>query len=211
MFHINWGWANALSNNAFYSLNSLLPKKDEGTTGALAYNDYHQAVFGIAPFITNSMRSTGTQNFGPLVNAVCSGILLEEYIIPAPYDAYFYSNTQVRIADGCWFKAGSKVHIAIKDLPCDDYSGTRSAPAVHKSPSIENKEDTIIDNSSSATTTQIQTSTTIDHIAVHNISGQLLQTIYGNDGKLSDLPCGLYILQKHITDGSVVSETIVKN
>lgn len=209
MFHINWGWADALSNNAFYSLNSLLPKKDEGETGALAYNDYHEAVFGITPFITNSMTATGTQNFGPLVRAVCSGILLEEYIVPAPYDAYFYSNTQVRITDGCWFKAGSKVHIAIKDLPCDDYSGTMSASAMRKSPSIENEEDTA-EYPSSAITTQIQTSTTIDHIAVYNISGQLLQTIYGADADFSALPSGFYVLQKHMTNGSIVSETIVK-
>ena len=210
MFHINWGWADALSNNAFYSLNSLLPKTDEGKTGALAYNDYHEAVFGIAPFITNSMTSTGTQNFGPLVRAVCSGILLEEYIVPAPYDAYFYSNTQVRITDGCWFKAGSKVHIAIKDLPCGDYSSTQNTPAVHKSPSIENEEDTTGDSGSDITN-QIQTSTIIDHIAVYSISGQLLHTIYGADTNLSSLPSGFYVLQKHMTDGSVVSETIVKN
>lgn len=210
MFHINWGWANALSNNAFYSLNSLLPKKDEGTVGALAYNDYHQAVFGIAPFITNSMTTTGTQNFGPLVRAVCSGILLEKYIVSAPYDAYFYSNTQVHITDGCWFKAGSNVHIAIKDLPCGDYSSTQNAPAVHKSLSIVNDEENTSDDSNSDIATQIQTSTIIDYIAVYSISGQLLQTIYGADTDLSSLPCGFYVLQKHMTDGSVASETIAK-
>ncbi len=51
----------------------------------------------------------------------------------------------------------------------------------------------------------------VDHIAVYNISGQLLHTIYGADADLSALPSGFYVLQKHMTDGSVVSETIVKN
>ena len=57
---------------------------------------------------------------------------------------------------------------------------------------------------------QIQASSTNDHIAVYNISGQLLQTIYGADIDLSFLPNGFYVLQKHMTDGSVVSETIAK-
>lgn len=51
----------------------------------------------------------------------------------------------------------------------------------------------------------------IDHIVLYNASGQLLQTNHGADTNLSALPSGFYVLQKHMTDGSVVSETIVKN
>lgn len=208
MFHINWGWANALSNNAFYSLHSLLPKKDEGTAGALAYNDYHQAVFGIAPFITNSMRATGTQNFGPLMKAACYGILLEKYIVPAPYDAYFYSNTQVRITDGCWFKEGSNIHIAIKDLPCNTPNNMiQAAPALRPT---ETTGESDLSNLTLQTEKLCPTNDVrIKQVALYSASGQLIKTTQDDNIDLLKLPQGFYILQKLTTDGQINAEKIV--
>lgn len=206
-FCLNWGWKNSKLNNTFFALDALQPDaKDSEET----YNSSQNAIFGIKPaIISGSSRISGTQGAGQFISIQCGNITLEDYIVPAQGSSYLYSNTQVRITSGCWFKTGSNVHIAIKDLPCGDYSGTRNAPAAHKSPSIENEADTTGDLGFDITT-QIQTSTTIDHIAVYNVSGQLLQTIYDADTDLSAFPSGFYVLQKHMTDGSVVSETIAK-
>ena len=178
-----------------------------GIVEPLSYDQ--QAIFGIEPAIAHtSAVISGLQMTNPLIRITCGDITLNNTIIPTTSSAHIYSGTQIRLTGNCRLMAGSNVHIAIKDLPCDDYSGTRSAPAAHKAPSIENEEDT---DSNSDISTQIQTSTTIDHITVYNVNGQLLQTIYGAAADLSPLPSGFYVLQKHMTDGSVVSETIAKH
>lgn len=207
-FCINWGWKDSKLNSTFFALDALQPHVSNSKE---TYNSVQQAIFGIEPAIlSGSSRISGTQGAGQFISIQCGNITLEDYIVPAQGSSYLYSNTQVRITSGCWFKTGSNVHIAIKDLPCGDYSGTRNAPAAaHKSPSIENEADTTGDLGFDITT-QIQTSTTIDHIAVYNVSGQLLHTIYDADADLSSLPSGFYVLQKYMTDGSVVSETIAK-
>ena len=203
-FHLNWGWADTIANNAFYSLGRIITF---GIVEPLSYDQ--QAIFGIEPAIAHtSAVISGLQMTNPLIRIICGDITLNNTIIPTTSSAHIYSGTQIRLTGNCRLMAGSNVHIAIKDLPCDDYSGTRSAPAAHKAPSIENEEDT---DSNSDISTQIQTSTTIDHITVYNVSGQLLQTIYGAAADLSFLPSGFYVLQKHMTDGSVVSETIAKH
>ena len=203
-FHLNWGWADTIANNAFYSLGRIITF---GIVEPLSYDQ--QAIFGIEPAIAHtSAVISGLQMTNPLIRITCGDITLNNTIIPTTSSAHIYSGTQIRLTGNCRLMAGSNVHIAIKDLPCDDYSGTRSAPAAHKAPSIENEEDT---DSNSDISTQIQTSTTIDHITVYNVSGQLLQTIYGAAADLSFLPSGFYVLQKHMTDGSVVSETIAKH
>lgn len=202
-FHLNWGFADSITNDAFCSLDRIITF---GMGSPLSYSQ--QAIFGIEPAITHTPAViSGLQTTNPLIRITCGNITLNNTIIPATCSAHIYSGTQVRLTGDCKLRAGCNAHIAIKDLPCGDYSVTKNAPTIHKSPSIENKEDAT-NNSSSTTPTQRQINTTIDHIAVYSISGQLLQTIYGADADFSSLPSGFYVLQKHMTDGCVVSETI---
>lgn len=130
--------------------------------------------------------------------------------LEAGSDVILRAANQIVLKQGFCAKAGSKLHIKA-DAPTVASQNYYSQLARHKSTvNPTNGEDTM-ENIVSPNCTESIESNEILFTAIYNISGQLLQTIYGAYADLSALPSGFYVLQKHMTDGSVVSETIAKH
>lgn len=129
--------------------------------------------------------------------------------LEAGSDVILRAANQVVLKSGFYAKAGSKLHIKA-DAPIVAKQTYYHSPQARHKPTVNSTDgtDTMEDIVSPNGTESIECNKIL-FTAIYNISGQLLQTFYGADTDLSALPSGFYVLQKHMTDGSVVSETII--
>lgn len=198
-YYINFGWNGV--DNAYVNI-------DEIPTHRGNYTLSQRMIIGIEPAPSCSDKYYDQSNWSgsPKFFAIHNGnITLSGVEMSNIEKGIIYSGSQVILKGGTKISSGSNVHIAIKqDIPCGSTQNT--AEVLENGTSTNNDE-----------TASVQRKTkkyipvhdiVIDHIAVYNISGQLLHIIYGADTHLSSLPSGFYVLQKHMADGSVVSETI---
>lgn len=210
-FHINWGWADSVANSAFYSLNSLVPKKDATKDSNENYNATHQAVFGITPTIPSSIVIRGGEEIMDEIFVACNQVTLEDYVFPANLNGYFYSGTQVRLKPGCWLKRGSNVHIAIKDIPCNNRnSSVQAAPVLRSSDNAGSVVPIPLPNQQSDKVAIAETEQIVFSV-LYSVSGQLVQTVQGNGMNMQTLPRGFYILQKHTDRGNILVEKVAVN
>lgn len=165
-------------------------------------------------YIQNQTYRLGTKT-NEYANEIIAGydvtndILYGNVTLEAGSEVVFRAANQVVLKQGFYARTGSKLHIkafASTTIGQTDYHSQQSR---HKS--------IIIPTESAKTAEDIAPLNGIESLeydkvlftSIYTISGQLLQTIYGTDIDISTLPSGFYVLQKHMTDGSVVSETII--
>ncbi len=201
-FYINFGWNGG--SNGYYHIDNI--PTSNGT-----FNYHQEMIIGLQPTPNCSDKYYDQSNWSgsPKFFAIHNGnITLSGVEMSNIEKGIIYSGSQVTLKGGTKISSGSNVHIAIKqDIPCGSTQNT--AEVLEHGTSADNDETaSVLRKTPKHISVQ---DVTIDHVAVYNVSGQLLHTIYGADTDLSALPSGFYVLQKHITDGSVVSETIVKN
>lgn len=209
MFHINWGWASTRTSGPYFFLNSLQPKpqNDENVT----FNSLQAAIFGITPTIPSSIVIRGGEEIMDEIFVACNQVTLEDYVFPANLNGYFYSGTQVRLKPGCWLKRGSNVHIAIKDIPCNNRnSSVQAAPVLRSSDNAGSVVPIPLPNQQSDKVAIAETEQIVFSV-LYSVSGQLVQTIQGNEMNLQTLPQGFYILQKHTDRGNVLVEKVAVN
>ncbi len=128
--------------------------------------------------------------------------------LEAGSDVILRAANQVVLKSGFYAKSGSKLHIKV-DTPTIASQTYYHSQQAKRKPTVNPTDgaDTVEDIMSPNSTESIECNEIL-FTAIYNISGQLLQTIYGADIDLSFLPNGFYVLQKHMTDGSVVTETV---
>jgi hypothetical protein len=200
-FNINWGWGGN-SNNGLYSLDPLDPTPSPNGP----YDSYQAALFGIEPKLEcNGKTFSGNQSQDILFAVHGGEIVLSNYIISSGQEGYYYSNDYIRITTGFHAKAGSEVHIAIRNVPCNDisYEPQRITP---KTPSDDT--DPIYETSTYNSIENIEY-TNIISTSIYNVSGQLIQTISGGQHDAAHLPNGMYILQHRMSDGNIKNEKII--
>lgn len=114
-FHINWGWGSSNYNNAFYSLSALHPYNPNKY-----YSNWQEAVFGIEPNYHCEPIVLEEEQVDDTCLLVQGGsITLSDYVISENQVGYYYSGTCIRLTNGFHAKAGSEVHIAVTDVPCN--------------------------------------------------------------------------------------------
>lgn len=132
-------------------------------------------------------------------------------ILEAGSDVTFRATKQVTLQPGFQAKIGSKLYIEVDSLtttqsatiPQQITSRSFSAPTNDTNSTTEEE---IANNALENVTDEVIVSTFI-----YSASGQLLQTIEGSQQDAMHLPSGMYILQHHMSDGSVRSEKITNN
>ena len=119
----------------------------------------------------------------------------------------YNATEQVVLSHGFHAKVGSNFHVKI--IPTDDnvtFSPQHLASRSSSAPTDDTEP-----------TDKVATSNNLDSIenemiqstSIYTISGQLLQTIEDGQRDAAHLPNGIYILQHHMSDGSIKSEKIV--
>jgi hypothetical protein len=118
---------------------------------------------------------------------------------------------EIRFTDGFHAKAGSNMIAQIvpesewKTLSSAKRSSIRTNAPINNSQSNTEDEESISQNFDNGIE---GSNVTIIYTNVYSLSGFLLQTFEGKMFTLSHLPNGMYILQHHMSDGSVRSEKI---
>ena len=124
-------------------------------------------------------------------------------------DVTYLATNKVVLKSGFHAHEGSNLHVKIVDYLYDPITTTatsqRVAPRSSSAPT-DNTEPT----SEVATSNSLENieSERIESTSIYTISGQLLQTISGGQHDAAHHQNGMYILQHHMSDGSVRSEKI---
>lgn len=128
--------------------------------------------------------------------------------LEAGSDVILRAAKQVVLKSGFYAKAGSKLHIKA-DAQTIASQTYYCSPQARRKPTLNATDgaNTMEDIASPNCTENIGNNKILFTI-IYTVSGQLLQTIYGADADFSSLPNGFYVLQKHLSDGRIVSETI---
>lgn len=202
-FNINWGWGGN-SNHDLYSLDPLDPIPSQNGP----YDSYQAALFGIEPKLECNGKTFSGNQSQDLLFAIHGGeIVLSNYIIDSGQEGYYYSNDCIRITTGFHAKTGSEVHIAIRNVPCNDIASAPQRVAPKTSSDDTNlTNESVTNNGLENAENEVIVSTSI-----YTISGQLIQTISGGQRDVAHLSNGMYILQHRMSDGSVRSEKRAKN
>ncbi len=198
-YYVNFGWKGYC--NAYVDL-------DDMPAGGDNYKRKQHMITGIQPAPICSAPQFNQRTWGnpSRFRAVYGGdITLDGIIMSGVEKGIIYSGSQVALKNGTKISTGCNVHIAVKNTHCDS---TPSATNISESAISDDKEETTANKPHRLEKHIPECNAVVDHIAVYNISGQLLQTIYGADTDFSFLPSGFYVLQKHLSDGRIVSETI---
>ena len=201
--HINFGWG--ASSDGYYNLDFNGYNKDRSFITQIYPNCSSAADnVNITTSTTISEAQTLNQYAKDNIN-VNSAFVVEDggHVI-------LEAGNQIRLLPGTLAQLGSSVRLSIRTSCLELHTQQRVRyHATETGNEQEHNEDFGLQADSPFTLDH--TYATVEYTMVYNASGQLLQTIYGADTDLSALPSGFYVLQKHMTDGSVVSETIVKN
>ena len=128
-FHINWGWGSSYYNNAFYSLSALHPYNPNKY-----YSNWQEAVFGIEPNYHCEPIILEEEQVDDTCLLVQGGsITLSDYVISANQVGYYYSGNSIKLTSGFYAEAGSEVHIAVIDVPCDSIEDATASKLAAKS------------------------------------------------------------------------------
>ena len=199
-FRINWGWGGE-SNGGFYSLDALDPNESIYNG---PYTKRHEALIGIEPTpICGNVYVSNNQSADRYCEVSGGVLTVSNYVVEQNQEGYFYSNERIRLTAGFHAKSGSKVRIAIMPIPCDENETRISSPQ-----RIAPRTSATTDTSNDFENIE---SDMIQSTAIYTISGQLLQTVEGGQRDAAHLPNGIYILQHHMSDGSMRSEKIANN
>lgn len=202
-YHVNFGWG--WSNYAYYDLSfngydrlqtylvELYPMCNHRDNNVSLDN-----TFTIAADDNRTYYSTNNI-------AICSNS--NSIIVNSGGHLLVKAGNEVRLKQGFHAKAGSEVHITINDTLCNSPQAVNSLQYIASRSTSAPTDDT-------EPTDEVATSSSLENIAseiihstsIYTISGQLLQTQMGGQYNTSQLPEGLYILQHHMSDGSVRSE-----
>ena len=130
-----------------------------------------------------------------------------DVILEAGSDVTYSATEQVVLKTGFHAKSGSKLHIKV-----DQHTTTQSVSAP-KNISIRSSSAPTDDTESTNDTPTNNTledmgNNMIQSTTIYTISGQLIQTISGGQHDAVHHQNGMYILQHHMSDGSVRSEKI---
>ena len=129
LFHINWGWGSSYYNNAFYSLSTLHPYDPNQY-----YSNWQEAVFGIEPNYHCEPIVLEEEQVDDTCLLVQGGsIILSDYVISANQVGYYYSGNSIKLTSGFYAEAGSEVHIAVIDVPCDSIEDATASKLAAKS------------------------------------------------------------------------------
>ena len=208
LFHINWGWGSIIANNAFYALDSLIPKNN--TT--IHYTKGHEALFGIEPApLCGSVSAKGTvAGDVPFIQIVGGEITLHDLTVSARAKCYCSSGTQIRLTDGFVAKAGSFAHFAIRDVPCENTRSIMHAPAYEDPASEENTDNlatqpkrqlSVMPNPATERIS-VQCEAEVVSVRIFTTMGQQVLSARETDIDISHLPAGTYILYANTTNGT---------
>lgn len=130
-----------------------------------------------------------------------------DVVLEVGSDVTLRAMNQVILKPGFHAKAGSNLHIKV-DTPTTTQSATapqQLAPRTSSAPTDDTNTTSkeVANNGLETVASEVIVSTSI-----YTISGQLIQTISGGQHDMSHLPNGMYILQHHMSDGSMRSEKI---
>ena len=127
-------------------------------------------------------------------------------ILEAGSDVTYSATEQVVLKPGFHAKAGSNLHIKIETPTANIASAPQRVAPTTPSDDTNSTDEVVTNNSLENAENEVIVSTSI-----YTISGQLIQTISGGQRDAAHLPNGMYILQHHMSDGSMRSEKIANN
>ena len=209
-FWINFGWHSNWDN--FYKLDSIFADSTN-------FNHWQSAIVGIQPA---PYCGSGTINSYVLLpskfNISIGGeLVLEDKVLQNVERGEFFSATQVRLTNGFTIKAGSNVHIAIKDIPCQSVEdGTPSIQTIqakkgkHIEKDIMNANVFSLSPNPVASILHIQMREEISQAKIYTINGQCVMQAAQTDIDVSALPQGMYILRALTTDGQQHQAQFIK-
>lgn len=204
-FHINWGWGDAVANNAYYTLDILQPigKQEQ-------YADTQQALFGIVPDpLCEPSKMCGVME-SSFLQVTGGSITLSPVTIMSSADCRFYSGTEVQLSDRFVAQKGCNLHIAIKDIPCNVVKRKRS----HEDETDHSQEDAYseIENTISDVGFIVTPNPVTDMLHVSSLDEILSIVVYSSMGQLvlhttetnidvSSLTAGAYVLHAQTNMG----------
>ena len=209
-FWINFGWHG--NEDDFYQLDSIF-------TDSTNFNHWQSAIVGIQPA---PYCGSGTINSYVLLpskfNISIGGeLVLEDKVLQNVERGEFFSATQVRLTNGFTIKAGSNVHIAIKDIPCQSVEdGTPSIQTIqakkgkHIEKDIMNANVFSLSPNPVASILHIQMREEISQAKIYTINGQCVLQTSQTDIDVSSLPQGMYILRAMTADGQQHQAKFIK-
>ncbi len=204
-FHIHWGWGED------YAYSSTLHYCN------LTFNGFKNGQIFLVELYPNCNLRANNISLGSSINIAANNnrtyfstndVILcsnnNSITIDKGGHLLVKAGNKVHIKKGFYAKAGSDVHIMINDTLCN-------SPHRASAPYKITQEISQIPANKTVNNTGSNNETDILSISIYTSSGQLLRRSQGADIDLSLLPNGFYVVQKYMTDGRVVSETIVKN
>ncbi len=204
-FHINWGWGGR--KNDYFVLGNLCPPGHN-------YNNNQAALWGIQPAPNCDPHNTDDTYYAT------NGALIVNASIESGEVAAYYSGTSVTLLPGFHAKLGSKVHIAIRDFPCDGIAPVSlRAPQQHQGGGEEGVESTYEDIIISEMTIspnpvqdilQITSSEPIETVAIYTLSGDRVLQATTTQVDVSNLKEGMYIVRATSQAGIHYTAKIVK-
>lgn len=201
--HINFGWGS--SSDGYYNLDFNNYNKDRSFITQV-YPNCSSASDNVD--ITTSTTISKAQTLNRYANNNIN--VNSAFVVEDGGHVILEAGNQIRLLPGTLARLGSNVRLSIRTSCLELHTQQRAR--YHAVETEEEQEDgENHDLQSSKSLTQSCTYAAVEYTMVYNVNGQLLQTIYGAAADLSPLPSGFYVLQKHMTDGSVVSETIAKH
>lgn len=211
-FHINWGWGG--DSNGYFELGNLTPPGHN-------YNSDHEAIFDIRP---NVVCGPLDINGSSIYRVGQSGaVTVSNVTVPSGTTAVYYSGTSVTLRPGFKATAGSRVHIAIQNFPCNGIAPASLDPiglkSVYAEPetggstglNLDYVQGTSIYPNPTDGALYVQTSREVARIELYGLSGEKLLESRETTLDLHGLQEGMYVLMVHFADGTVHSEKVIRN
>lgn len=178
--------------------------------------DAYAAVLAAQPkYIQNQIYQSGQEVYEYATEITAGYAVTDEkpygdVVFEAGSDVTLRGMDRVVLKPGFHAKAGSKLHIKV-DPPTTTQAASlpqQVAPRRSSAPTDDaNSTNEEFDNNGLETVAINRIVST----SIYTISGQLLQTIAGDQHDATHLPNGMYILQHRMSDGSVKNEKIANN
>lgn len=213
LYRINWGWGySAFSDITFGGYNALRSCLSQVYPNC----SKRQQEVSIDTMVTIHKDDARTYYSGTSVNVCAKN---NDVIVQQDGHLTIKAGEQIVLRSGFHAQQGSYVLLSIAN-PCDDAKILETTDQRRYLTRYEEKHAETDEPSWETSSREVDTfavhnvmrkecNAAIDYALLYSINGQLLQTFHGIDIDISTLPSGFYVLQKHMTDGSVVSETII--
>ena len=205
-YHINWGWGsgyNAYVNLDFngYDGNRTFLTEIYPLCNLRANDVSLNNTFTIAAgdnrtyYSTNNVTVCSNNN---TINVNNGGHLLVK------------AGNNIYIKHGFHANTGSNVHLKIDPL-CNTTTTTSTSTPQRVAPKTSSDDTYSTDETSTYNSMENIETENIISTSIYTISGQLIQTIAGDQHDATHLPNGMYILQHRMSDGSMRTEKIARN